>query len=212
MSCGCCAKYPLTIIDYILDNFGEDVGLGYNVSCTFGEIVHNSLLLQKKARDLQLQICVNSFHGYAHNRLCQVQHHPLYLTGFGLEDLEMMEQVFSSTNVSACIIQYATWYHWKQALNMQFSQWDAKKYQELSKFLLNNYCQALDTINECSPIITKMTQSLGIDEGTIESWIAEEHQFLLNLKEEPEEKILACSYVQVLNDRNVAKFTSQLSY
>ncbi|KAG1751305.1 uncharacterized protein EDB91DRAFT_1243575 [Suillus paluster] len=87
---------------------------------------------------------------------------------------------------------------------MQFSQWDADKYQELSKFLLNNYRQALDTINEYSPIVTKMTQSLGINKGTIESWIAEEYQFLLNLKEEPEEKILACSYVQALKDHNIA--------
>ncbi|KAG1851168.1 hypothetical protein F4604DRAFT_1934181 [Suillus subluteus] len=189
---------------YILGNFGEDVGLGYDVGCTFREIVHNSPLLQKKAEDLRLRICVNSFHGYAHNRLCQVQHHPLYLTGFGLEDLETMERVFSSTNASARIIRYATRYHWKQALNMQFSQWDMDKYQELSKFLLNNYRQALNTINEYSPVVTKMTQSLGIDEDTIESWIAEEYQFLLNLKEEPEEKILACSYVQALNDRKIA--------
>ncbi|KAG1888202.1 hypothetical protein F4604DRAFT_1877359 [Suillus subluteus] len=186
------AKYPLVIVDYILGNFGEDVGLGYDVGCTFGEI------------DLRLRICVNSFHGYAHNRLCQVQHHPLYLAGFGLEDLETMERVFSSTNASARIIRYATRYHWKQALDMQFSQWDMDKYQELSKFLLNNYRQALNTINEYSPVVTKMTQSLGIDEDTIESWIAEEYQFLLNLKEEPEEKILACSYVQALNDRKIA--------
>ncbi|KAG1870301.1 hypothetical protein F4604DRAFT_1881242 [Suillus subluteus] len=198
------AKYPLAIVDYILRNFGEDVGLGYDVGCTFGEIVHNSPLLQKKAEDLRLRICVNSFHGYAHNRLCQVQHHPLYLAGFGLEDLETMERVFSSTNASARIIRYATRYHWKQALDMQFSQWDMDKYQELSKFLLNNYRQALNTINEYSPVVTKMTQSLGIDEDTIESWIAEEYQFLLNLKEEPEEKILACSYVQALNDRKIA--------
>ncbi|KAG1794598.1 uncharacterized protein HD556DRAFT_1431927 [Suillus plorans] len=191
-------------VDYILNNFGEDVGLGYDVSCTFGEIVRNSPLLQKKAEDLRLRICVNSFHGYAHNRLCQVQHHPLYLAGFWLEDLETMERVFSSTNASARIIRYATRYHWKQALDMQFSQWDMDKYQELSKFLLNNYRQALNIINEYSPVVTKMTQSLSINEDTIESWIAEEYQFLLNLKEEPEEKILTCSYVQALNDRNIA--------
>lgn len=83
--------------------------------------------------------------------------------------------------------------------------WVPVTYTLLGKFLLNNYRQALNIINEYSPVVTKMTQSLSINEDTIESWIAEEYQFLLNLKEEPEEKILACSYVQALNDRNIAE-------
>ncbi|KAG2047749.1 hypothetical protein BDR06DRAFT_1013620 [Suillus hirtellus] len=122
------AKYPLAIMDALLNLYGQDIGVGYDVSCTFSEIVQDSPLLSTKAHDARITFCVNAFHGYAHNCLCQVQHHPMYLDGFGLEDLKTMECVFSASNAVSCTIHYATQYHWTQALNLHFQQWDDDKY------------------------------------------------------------------------------------
>ncbi|KAG0693655.1 hypothetical protein DFH29DRAFT_881289 [Suillus ampliporus] len=78
------------------------------------------------------------------------------------------------------------------------SQWDDDKYRELSKFLMNNYVQVQHIINEYSDAVANLSSSLGIVEDDFEQWIQEEQQFLMDLKEEPVDRILACSYVQVL--------------
>lgn len=45
-----------------------------------------------------------------------------------------MERVFSASNAVARTTRYATQYHWTQALDLHFQQWDDDKYRELSKF------------------------------------------------------------------------------
>ena len=83
-----------------------------------------------------MQLVVNAFHGHAHNRMCQLQYHPLYLPGTGLEDFETCEHVFSSSNATAGLIRHASHFHYVQFLKLHFSQWDADKYAELSMSLL----------------------------------------------------------------------------
>ncbi|KAG2146793.1 hypothetical protein DEU56DRAFT_731337 [Suillus clintonianus] len=187
------AKYPLAITNSMIDAYGKDIGMGYDVGCTFGGIVRNSPLLSQKAEEARIQFCVNSFHGYAHNRLCQVQHHPLYLPGFGLEDLETMERVFSSSNSVSRVIRYASRYHWAQFLDLHFQQWDEDKYSELSKFLLNNYRQAIGIIKKYKDKVSTLVSSLNLCEDDFECWIEEEKNFLMDLKDEPVEHVLACS-------------------
>jgi len=75
---------------------------------------------------------VNAFHGHVHNHMCQLQYHPLYLPGTGLEDFETCEHVFSSSNATASLIHHASHFHYVQYLSLHFSQWDANKYAELS--------------------------------------------------------------------------------
>ena len=128
------AKYPLAIVNHQLDIFGEDQAIGYDIGCAFASTVKSSKLLGQKAGDMRLRFSVNSFHGYAHSRLCQLDSHPLYLQGWGIEDLEGLERVFAASNAVAPTIRYATDYHWHQALDLHFKQWDDDKYQELSKY------------------------------------------------------------------------------
>ncbi|KAG2075705.1 hypothetical protein BDR04DRAFT_1126179 [Suillus decipiens] len=146
-------KYPLVIMDALIDLYGQDIGVGYDVSCTFSKII--------------------AFHGYAHSHLCQVQHHPMYLISFGLEDLKTMEHIFSASNAVSCTIHYATKYHWTQALDLHFQQWD--------------------------------DDNLGLTEHDFECWVDEECQFLMDLKEEPSDCVLSCSYVQALINHENAK-------
>ncbi|KAG2070065.1 hypothetical protein BDR04DRAFT_967693, partial [Suillus decipiens] len=57
------AKYPLALTDFILDAFGKDIGIRYDIGCTFGKIICNSPLLSAKAGANQLQVIINSFYG-----------------------------------------------------------------------------------------------------------------------------------------------------
>jgi len=72
-----------------------------------------------------------TFHGYAHNWRCQLSFHPLYIVGFGLEDAEICECIFSSFNSLAVITWHASKYHWHQAIDIYAWQWDEDKYMEL---------------------------------------------------------------------------------
>ena len=118
--------------NFLLDVFGDDQGLGFDIGCSYKETIDQSNLLGDKAMQQQLQILVNAFHGWAHNHLCQLKYHPLYRTGLGLEDLETLEQIFSLSNKVAWTIRHATRFHWVQAMDLHYRQWNDEKYQELS--------------------------------------------------------------------------------
>ena len=97
------AKYGLETLSEILDVFGSDPAVGYDISCVH-KITIAASSISEKAQDLRLQVAVDAFHGHAHNRLCQLSNHPLFLKGFGLEDLATCERIFSGTNPATCLI------------------------------------------------------------------------------------------------------------
>lgn len=127
------AKYPLATVDNLIDNLGQDLGVGYDIGCAFKATVRGSGLLADKAAQHNILFVVNSFHGYAHNCMCQLHNHPLYIPGCGLEDFETMERVFSSSNGVAPTIRHASQFHFIQSLDLHFQQWDDDKYCELSE-------------------------------------------------------------------------------
>ena len=132
----CSAKYGLVATKQILDFCGNNSAIGHDIGCASRVTIMNSEL-GERARETDLRVVVNAFHGFAHNRLCQLQNHPLYLLGFGNKDLDMCERIFSSSNSSAPLIRHASYFHWKQFLDLHFDQWDSDKYLELSrKFLI----------------------------------------------------------------------------
>ncbi|KAF9240488.1 hypothetical protein BU15DRAFT_74070 [Melanogaster broomeanus] len=142
------AKYPLATINKLLDMCGNDQVIGTDIGCQLSKTVAASSL-RDKAKQCSLCLAVNTFHGHAHNRWCQLQNHPLYLKGFGLEDLETCELVFASSNAAAPLIRHTSHFHYIQYLDLHFCQWDADKYLELNdpgKFLQNNYKQAIQLI------------------------------------------------------------------
>ncbi|KAG2124388.1 hypothetical protein DEU56DRAFT_873320 [Suillus clintonianus] len=126
------AKYPLATINKLIDVFGDHLGIGSDIGCSLRKTVAASSI-REKAADHHLILAVNAFHGHAHNRKCQLQHHPLYLHGFGLEDLETCERVFAASNAAAPLIRHASHFHYVQFLELHFDQWDIDKYLELSK-------------------------------------------------------------------------------
>ena len=83
-------KYPLAIVNKLLDTFGANILIGYDIMCTFQKTIEQSSIASK-AQTLNLKGAVNAFHGYSHNRGCQVHWHPNYIEGIGKEDLEGCE-------------------------------------------------------------------------------------------------------------------------
>jgi hypothetical protein len=132
------AKYSLATLNVILDVFGSNQAVGYDIGCARQSTVAASSL-GEKAHELNLQLVVDAFHGHAHNRLCQLQNHPLFLQGFGLEDLFTCERIFLGTNPAMCLVRHASYFHWMQFLDLQLDQWDKDKYSELSKHSCSRY-------------------------------------------------------------------------
>lgn len=106
---------------------------GYDIGCGFSSTVKKSEAVGPKARSNNFQLCVGSFHGYAHSRKCQLRWHPLYQEGVGLEDFEGCERVFSESNrVSACT-RHASSFHRRQAVVHHFERWNRDRYADLSE-------------------------------------------------------------------------------
>jgi hypothetical protein len=128
------AAPPLTAGNSALPsrNPAANIGLASDIGCSLSKTVEHSPLVGPIASRLGLQLYVNAFHGWAHNRLCQLGFHPLYCRGLGLEDLEGMERLFSQLNGVARGVRGATPYHWMQAYDLYLRQWDEDKYANLS--------------------------------------------------------------------------------
>ncbi|KAJ6555295.1 hypothetical protein B0H10DRAFT_2373425 [Mycena sp. CBHHK59/15] len=60
-------KYPLAIIKSILDRYGKDVCIGYDIMCAFFKTLLRSSL-GKRVVAMKLRGVVPAFHGHAHNR------------------------------------------------------------------------------------------------------------------------------------------------
>src|SRR6266576_2940423 len=108
------AKYPLAITNILLQVFGCDLCIGYDIGCKFGTTVKNSPLGDLATR-LNFRSLVGSFHGHAHGRICQLSHLVTYVEGLGLEDLEGCERFFSKSNALAASIRYASVFHRQQS-------------------------------------------------------------------------------------------------
>ena len=140
------AKYPLACVEKLLDAFGSDLGRGFDIGCKFKTTLDNSPL-GPRARALRHTCLVGSFHGHAHNRLCQLFHLATYVEGLGLEDLEGCERAFSKSNALAGSIRYASIFHRTQTIATYFDHNDTfEVYQNLSEFDLHGFSLSLISI------------------------------------------------------------------
>jgi len=116
--------------------FGIRLGGGYDVGCKFGSTVASSPL-RKHAKDLLYKSLIGSFHGHAHNHLCQLKFLATYVKGLGLEDLEGCERMFSKSNSLAASVRHASVFHQRQKIAGFMKHTDENEtYQNLSTFLL----------------------------------------------------------------------------
>ncbi len=208
------AKYPLAITNLLLQGFGCDVGIGYDIGCQFLKTVKNSPL-GDLASQLNFQSLVGSFHGHAHERLCQISYLATYVEGIGLEDLEGCERFFSKSNALAASVRYASTFHRQQAIVQYMRHMDNyETYANLSKlnffkftrlqvtvagkFLVDNYKQALDIL-QSEVLLLEMMEKRGITDPVIfRTWLDEEKSYLSGLRSEPPQETLEIDYYESL--------------
>ncbi|KAJ3968613.1 hypothetical protein EV361DRAFT_805311 [Lentinula raphanica] len=208
------AKYPLAMVGKALKTFGPKWVMGYDIGCTFeGTIVSSSLGEEFKAQDCRT--CVNAFHGYSHNALCQQSNHPVNITGMGLEDLETLERLFSSSNQLAAVTRYATPFRRRVFIDMFLQQWDRDKYQNLATMLHNNIMQALKIIETDGQALSADLEAKGLNIEDLEAYFQDEFNHTQELGKETEADLHAVAYVELLQEyrdlRRVSKCDNALA-
>ncbi|KAJ7899640.1 hypothetical protein B0H13DRAFT_2234208 [Mycena leptocephala] len=194
------AKYGLAITDALLDAFGPDLGERYDIGCGFATTIKNSPI-GEKARHLNLRALVGAFHGHAHNRMCQLRFLTTYVRGLGLEDLEGCERFFSKSNALSRSTRYASVFHRRQSIATYLAHVDNfETYANLSKFLVNNYRQALDILDQEDSLHFAMGQAGISGTEVFEERLRQEKEYLNNLsKEDPEETDQMEYYQRLVN-------------
>ncbi|KAJ7265306.1 hypothetical protein C8J57DRAFT_1230307 [Mycena rebaudengoi] len=163
------AKYPLAMVDALLDVFGPKLGAGYDIGCGFETMIKNNPL-GPQAKAMQLKCLMGEFHGHAHNRKCQLEYLVNYVPGMGLEDLGRDT--------------IATWLAHHDTFEI---------YANLSKFLVNNYYQVITVLNTEDSLKFTMEQQ-GIQDVLEFPWrLAKELELLVNLKTQKENFNNVCS-------------------
>ncbi|KAK7047994.1 hypothetical protein R3P38DRAFT_3306983 [Favolaschia claudopus] len=182
------AKYGLAVTNAILEAFGPDLGIGYDIGCGFCITIRNSPL-GEKAKALNLKTLVGAFHGHAHNRLCQLKYLATYVNGLGLEDLEGCERFFSKSNSLSRAVRYASVFHRRQSIATYLAHTDTfDTYANLSTFLINNYKQALEILGLEASLKFAMQQAGIPDKDVFKERLKMEDEYLRKLIKEPEEE------------------------
>ncbi|KAG1802115.1 uncharacterized protein HD556DRAFT_1429739 [Suillus plorans] len=197
VSSGELAKYPLAIISNVIDVLGERTLGAYDIGCGFQSTIRASRLGDAFERQ-KCRMCVDAFHGYAHNYLCQTKNHPNGIVGAGIEDFGTIERFFSASNAIAPVIRYASSYRRHVFLDLFFKQWDEDKYLNLGTMIYNNYKQALDILSTESIALDEAKRSLDIQEGDLKTWRQEEIEYFAHLGKETEWDVHAMTYVELL--------------
>ncbi|THU95263.1 hypothetical protein K435DRAFT_819798 [Dendrothele bispora CBS 962.96] len=190
------AKYGLAMVAMALEVMDDSWIMAYDIGCSFSQTI-NSSSLGPRFQERRCRTCVNAFHGYSHNFLCQLLFHPLNIPGLGLEDLETLERIFSASNQLASITRYATAYR-RVLIDLFFRQWDEEKYQNLATMLQNNYMQALNTIERDGQDLEEGLRALGLTTDDLEGYYVDEAEHFKNLGKETEEDLHAVAYVELL--------------
>ncbi|KAK7045872.1 hypothetical protein VNI00_007301 [Paramarasmius palmivorus] len=191
------AKYPLAIIAKALDVIGEDWIMGYDIGCAFTSTTDKSSL-GSKFKEKGCRLCVNAFHGYSHDAECQRVHHPINILGMGLEDLETLERVFSSSNQLAAVTRFASSFRRRMYIDLFFQHWDREKYQALGTMLYNNYVQALDILRQDGESLKADLAHLQLTEADLDRYFDDEAKHMRELGRETDEDLHAIAYVELL--------------
>lgn len=132
-------KYPLSIINKLLDVYGSDICVGYDIACSFTATLKSSSL-GPRATAARLRCVVPAFHGYAHSRSCQVKWHPLLVEGTGKEDFEGSERAFSASNSLAVGTRLSSRFHHAQAIQQHWLFWSMDKHAQSGKVITTSLC------------------------------------------------------------------------
>jgi hypothetical protein len=137
-------------------------------------------------------------HGYAHNRACQLDHHPKYTAGSGTEDFEGCERFFSISNGCAPTTRYTTPFHRHQLLDSHFHDHDEGRDLALGRLLYMDYKDALERLVRLSETFTDIGLEASVRGRLYEEYLHAEASHLASLKTEPLEDQSRYRYVESL--------------
>ncbi|KAJ7734061.1 hypothetical protein B0H14DRAFT_3097692 [Mycena olivaceomarginata] len=185
------AKYPLAVTEALLEHLGERTGAGYDVGCDFQTTLKNSPL-GECAKCKNFRCLVGAFHGHAHNRLCQLCFLATYVEGLGLEDLEGCERC-----------RYASRFHRQQEITAYVKHYDTfHTYANLSKFLCDNYKQALGILKTEHKIRQFMAKEEIANYQVFHDWLEEEKAE----ESKDQTETLEMEYVQKLVNLDTSRY------
>ena len=136
------SKYPLAIVEKMLEVFGKDLALGYDIGCWLETTIKNSPL-GPMAIAMDYCCLVGVFHGHVHNCLCQSWYLATYVKGLGLKDLEGCEHFFSKSNALASSTWYASRFHHCQATSEYATYTD--KFETYQKLHMSHLASFINT-------------------------------------------------------------------
>jgi hypothetical protein len=139
-------------------------------------------------------------HGYAHNRACQLSHHPKYTEGAGIEDFETCERIFSVSNNCAGISRCATAFHRHQLIDTHFHDSNESRLLALGKFIYDNYSDCLQRISRLSETFQRLDLLTEVSNGTFKKYLESEHKHLLSLHDEHITDQSCFKYVESLHN------------
>ncbi|KAJ3481525.1 hypothetical protein NLJ89_g12204 [Agrocybe chaxingu] len=190
-------KYPLAVVNRLMDDFGPDICLGYDIMCAFSTTLAKSSLGQKTVA-FCLGGVVPAFHSHAHNRGCQVQWHPVFVDGVGLEDFKECERTFCRLNELASVTWLTMPFHHQQHIDEHLHFHDLDKNAGLGNFIFQNYHQALEKIEIDSPRLAALSNRLRITGKDYEHYLDSEQKYLAGLRKEPEAVQHVADYMELL--------------
>ncbi|ESK82955.1 hypothetical protein Moror_11811 [Moniliophthora roreri MCA 2997] len=202
-------KYPLLVVNRLIELYGPDIGLGYDIMCAFFKTLMQSQKLRDKVTKSRLVGVVPAFHGHAHNCKCQTSWHPQYMQGVGLEDFEECERTFSLSNNLASTTHLSTPFHRRQAIQEHFFFHDHDKHFASANFIYQNYCQALKRLETDVPVFERACQKLNLTPEACETFLEEEREHFNKVFEEPPNEAQTRDYAELLQKLWNAKSQSE---
>ncbi|KAJ7783593.1 hypothetical protein DFH07DRAFT_948610 [Mycena maculata] len=190
-------KYPLAMIKRLLDSYGKDIGLGYDIMCAFFKTLLCSSLGPRVVA-MNLRGVVPAFHGHAHNRACQVGWHPLYVEGVGLKDFEECERTFGKSNHLVTVTRMTTPFHRQQAIDEHFNFHDLDKHTSSGNFIFQNYRQAIEKISMNRGQLDVLERCLGTTAADYEADLIMEQNYFKSLRSEPPKVAHTVEYMELL--------------
>ncbi|KAF8452138.1 hypothetical protein L210DRAFT_3384131 [Boletus edulis BED1] len=143
---------------------------------------------------------VGTFHSHTHNCLCQLDWHPMYITGVGHMEDEGCKHLFSALNELARSTRHATRFHHHQAIKEFFSFWNEDKYEALTHFICNHFRQAMALVHKLMAKLTLLKDRLHLSDDDFPRFLAEERSYLLSVKRVPPQDGVKIRYVQSLDE------------
>uniref|UniRef100_A0A0W0G279 Uncharacterized protein n=2 Tax=Moniliophthora roreri TaxID=221103 RepID=A0A0W0G279_MONRR len=176
----------------------DDVAVAYDIMCAFFKTLRRSAKLRDKVIESRLIGVVPAFHGHAHNRKCQVNWHPQYTNGVGLEDFEECERTFALSNGLASTTRLTTPFHRRQAIQEHFSFHDDDKHATSGNFIYQNYRQALGRLARERPLLEEMCAQRGITRLDCEGFLEREREHFNRDFKHPPEVTVELDYAELL--------------